>query len=77
MRGFFFLEPPMADPPDWRAADRAYQDHHGRCSLCQAAGKNPDLQRCPQGQELWDTYNQAGEPPHFLWLRRQPGRTRA
>jgi len=64
-------------PQEWHAADRAYQDHHTGCHICQAAGKNPDLQRCPEGQKLWDTYQQAGEPPHFLWLRRQPMRTRA
>lgn len=62
----------MADPPSWHAADQAYQSHHTSCSTCIAAGKNPDLPRCPQGQELWDAYNQAGEPPHFLWLQRKP-----
>jgi len=67
----------MTAPPDWHAADQAYLDHHGRCPICQAAGKNPDLQRCAEGLALWEQYNQAGEPPHFLWLRRQPVRTRA
>jgi len=66
-----------APPPDWYAVDEAYLRHHLSCLVCAAAGKNPDLQRCPQGQELWDAYNQAGEPPHFLWLRRQPPRTKA
>lgn len=67
----------MTAPPDWHAADAAYQLHHANCPDCIAAGKNPSLPRCLQGQELWDQYNQAGEPPHFLWLRRQHWRTKA
>ena len=74
----FILETEMAEPPDWHAADAAYQLHHAGCGTCVAAGKNPALQRCAEGQELWDAYNQAGEPPHFLRLqRRQPTRKRA
>ena len=60
----------MTAPPDWHAADRAYQHHHAHCPQCRAAGANPTLQRCPDGQELWDTYQQAGMPPHFTWLGR-------
>ena len=68
----------MTTPPDWHAADAAYQLHHAGCPICQAAGKNPALQRCADGRALWDASNQAGEPPHFLWLqRRQPTRKRA
>lgn len=56
--------------PDWPTADKAYQQHHAHCPQCRAAGTNPTLQRCPEGQELWDTYQQAGDPPHFTWLGR-------
>jgi hypothetical protein len=65
-------------PPDWPAADRAYQQHHTACPQCRAAGTSPNTQqRCLAGQELWAQYNQAGDPPHFTWLRkrkRQEGR---
>lgn len=38
----------MTAPPDWHAADRAYQLHHTDCPTCRAAGANPNhLQRCP------------------------------
>lgn len=56
--------------PDWHAADAACQLHHANCPACIAAGKNPRLERCPAGAELWATYNQAGLP-HFRWLARQ------
>ena len=57
----------MTAPPDWHAADRAHQAHNAGCPICQAAGKNPALQRCPEGAELWAAYQQAGMPPHFRW----------
>lgn len=57
---------------DWLAADKAYQLHHTSCPQCRAAGLNPrGLYRCPEGVELWATYQQAGDPPHFTWLRRR------
>jgi hypothetical protein len=59
-------------PSDWLAADKAYQLHHTSCPQCRAAGLNPrGLYRCPEGVELWVTYQQAGDPPHFTWLRRR------
>ena len=62
--------------PDWPAANRAYQQHHAACPHCRAAGTSPNTQqRCPEGAQLWAQYNQAGDPPHFTWLRkRQVGR---
>lgn len=58
-----------ASTNDWQAADKAYQAHHINCPQCIAAGAAPGKQeRCPQGQTLWDTYNAAGDPPHFTWL---------
>lgn len=52
---------------DWHAADKAYQAHHSQCNTCRAAGARPGhLQRCSTGQGLWDTYNQAGTPPHLM-----------
>lgn len=56
--------------PDWPTADKAYQHHHVNCPQCRAAGANIALQRCPEGLTLWDTYQQAGMPPHFTWLGR-------
>lgn len=65
----------MTPAPDWYAADRAYQLHHTGCATCKAAGANPSTpHRCPAGAELWSTYQQAGDPPHFTWLRKRPGR---
>lgn len=62
----------MTTPPDWYAADKAYQHHHASCPQCRAAGLNPrGLDRCPDGVELWAAYQQAGDPPHFTWLARQ------
>lgn len=53
----------------WEQADKAYQLHHINCAQCTAAGIVRSSQtRCPQGQALWDTYNAAGDPPHFTWL---------
>lgn len=60
----------MPDAPDWPTADKAYQHHHAHCPQCRAAGANPALQRCPEGKELWDTYQQAGDPLHFTWANR-------
>ena len=65
----------MTTPPDWPTADRAYQQHHAACPQCRAAGASPNTQqRCPEGAQLWGTYQQAGDPPHFTWLnKRQRG----
>lgn len=64
-----------SSPPDWPTADRAYQQHHAACPHCRAAGTSPNTQqRCPEGAQLWAQYNQAGDPPHFTWLRKRPGR---
>lgn len=53
----------------WEQADKAYQAHHTKCPLCISAGISRSSQtRCPAGQALWDTYNAAGDPPHFTWL---------
>ena len=39
---------------------------------CRAAGTSPNTQqRCPEGAQLWGTYQQAGDPPHFTWLRKR------
>ena len=43
----------MTTPPDWPAADRAYQAHHAACPHCRAAGTSPNTQqRCPEGAQL-------------------------
>ncbi len=61
----------MTTPPDWHAADAAYQLHHLNCPQCRAAGKSPaGVARCATGAELWAAYQQAGDPPHFTWLKR-------
>ncbi|MDA8447171.1 hypothetical protein [Paracidovorax valerianellae] len=58
-------------PPDWHAADKAYQLHHLNCRQCIAAGINPTRhERCDEGAALWTTYNEAGNPPQFAWLSR-------
>lgn len=31
----------MTTPPDWHAADAAYQLHHATCPTCRAAGAAP------------------------------------
>ncbi|WP_287740032.1 hypothetical protein [Diaphorobacter sp.] len=60
----------LATTPDWYAADKAYQLHHGSCGTCRAAGARPgSAQSCPTGAQLWATYEQAGNPPHFNWLK--------
>ncbi len=60
---------------DWHTADKAYQAHHTHCHECRAAGARPgQLQRCPAGQALWDTYNQAEPPPHLQARAAQKGR---
>lgn len=39
---------------------------------------NPNhLQRCPTGAPLWATYQAAGMPPHFTWLRKRQHRRTA
>lgn len=61
----------MTTPPDWYAADKAYQHHHLSCATCRAAGLAPGLRaRCAEGAELWAAYQQAGDPPHFTWIAR-------
>lgn len=60
----------QATTPDWYGADKAYQLHHCSCGTCRAAGARPGAaQRCPTGAQLWATYEQAGNPPHFNWLK--------
>lgn len=66
----------MTTPPAWYAADRAYQLLHASCATC-GANPNNALQRCPAGAELWDTYEHAGMPPHFTWLRKRQHRRTA
>ncbi|WP_200843928.1 DUF5131 family protein [Pantoea sp. 18069] len=62
---------------NWEQADKAYQLHHINCAQCTAAGIVRSSQtRCPQGQALWDTYNNAGMPPHFAWLSQGKRTTR-
>ena len=64
----------MTAPPDWNSADKAYQAHHTSCPTCRAAGTAPgSRERCPAGLELWATYQQAGDPPHFTWLPTRQG----
>lgn len=66
-----------SSPPDRYAADKAYQLHHASYPQCRAAGLNPrGLDRCPDGAELWATYQEAGDPPHFTWLRKRQGGTK-
>ena len=49
-----------SSPPDWPAADKAYQHHHAACPQCRAAGTSPNTQqRCPEGAQLWGTYHKA------------------
>ena len=40
--------------PDWHALDAAYQLHHIRCPVCQAAGRGTRYgMRCGTGAALW------------------------
>ena len=40
--------------------DRAYLAHHFNCPTCCAAGRSGGKQdRCADGVQLWDAYNQA------------------
>lgn len=56
----------------WEAADRAYLLHHGGCRQCIAAGLAPgSRERCAVGAALWAAYVEAGDPPHFRWVRRK------
>lgn len=56
----------------WDTADKAYQLHHFSCAQCCAAGVMPGRQeRCPEGLALWTQYLNAGDPPHFTWLRQR------
>lgn len=56
----------------WEAADKAYQLHHFSCPQCRAAGAAPGRQeRCPEGLALWTKYLDAGDPPHFTWIRKR------
>ena len=64
-----------APEKDWHAADKVYQAHHAGCATCRAAGANPDTTlRCQAGAELWATYQAAGTPPHFAWIKPRPER---
>lgn len=57
----------------WVAADQAYKAHHQTCRSCIAAGASPGrMHRCALGVQLWTAYQEAGDPPHFLWLQRKP-----
>ena len=52
----------------WDEADKAYQIHSSSCPTCRAAGVNPRfVVRCAHGQELWQAYIDAGDPPHVNW----------
>ncbi|PIG09746.1 hypothetical protein CLU84_2691 [Comamonas sp. 26] len=43
--------------------DRDYLLHHFNCPYCISAGATPGMQeRCPEGLQLWDAYNQATRP---------------
>ena len=55
----------------WEAADQAYQAHHFNCPHCISAGISRSQERCPDGQTLWTQYLNAGDPPHFTWLRQR------
>lgn len=58
-----------ASDNEWETADRRYQLHHNACAICRAAGTSPGrTERCPVGLELWQAYQDAGDPPHFTWL---------
>lgn len=46
----------------WRAADRAYQHHHWKCSACKAAARGHS-ERCTEGQRLHDEYTSEGHRP--------------
>lgn len=50
---------------DWKAAERAYYQHHAGCRQCIAAGHVNGTQRCQEGQQLWDAYSSAPLPK---WL---------
>ena len=50
----------MAQP--WRAADRRYQRHHWKCSVCKAAARGHS-ERCTEGQRLHDEYTSEGHRP--------------
>ena len=46
----------------WRIADRAYQRHHWKCSVCKAAARGHS-ERCTEGQRLHDEYTSEGHRP--------------
>lgn len=59
-------------PPDWPAADAAYQHHHAACPPMPSGRHKPKHPAAlPRGAQLWGTYQQAGDPPHFTWLRKR------
>ena len=63
-------------PPDWPAADRAYQHHHAACPHCRAAGTSLNTQqRCPEGAQLWGTIDGLGmlesDLPPSWWRQQQ------
>ncbi|WP_276808017.1 hypothetical protein [Castellaniella defragrans] len=41
---------------DQAALAARYYAHHFGCRQCIAAGRNPDLQRCPVGAPLWRVF---------------------
>ena len=43
----------------WRAADRRYQRHHWKCSVCKAAARGHS-ERCIEGQRLHNDYTSEG-----------------
>ena len=63
----------MTTPPDWHAADKAYQAHHTDCPTYLAGTAPGSRERCPDGAALWTQYQQAGDQPHFTWLRKRQG----
>ena len=52
------LTKPAVAAPDWCELDRAYQEHHFKCSTCKAAGLGYGL-RCGVGAALWRAYSEA------------------
>lgn len=62
----------MSDSPgDWYQARNAYYTHHRACPACIGAGIATATPRCTVGLELWQSYQAAGTPPHFMWLNTQ------
>ena len=51
---------PAVPAPSMREAHDAYLAHHWRCPTCSAAGQGYG-QRCAEGAQLWDAYNDAAK----------------